>query len=146
MENYTIRHLEKKDYYSNYFPLLAQLSVCDQSQISHTDFYNFVDTLSENHQIMVIENAETHQIIAAGTALFENKVIHNMGTVCHIEDIVTDESYRGKGLGKIIINKFIGMAKEKHCYKIILDCSVHVKDFYEKCGFVEKNIQMCRAP
>ncbi|KAK7858846.1 glucosamine 6-phosphate n-acetyltransferase [Quercus suber] len=30
------------------------------------------------------------------------------------------------------------------CYKVILDCSLENKAFYEKCGFKQKEIQMVK--
>ena len=60
----------------------------------------------------------------------------------HIEDIVVDTKYRGMGLGKKIITHLTERAKELECYKIILDCAEKNTEFYQKCGFSIKGIQM----
>ena len=55
-----------------------------------------------------------------------------------IENVITDEHYRKKGIGKKIIEMAIKYGKENNCYKIILQSSTkrtEAHKFYEKCGF-----------
>jgi GNAT superfamily N-acetyltransferase len=55
-----------------------------------------------------------------------------------IENVITDEKYRKKGIGKKIIEMAIKHGKQNNCYKIILQSSFKRKEnhiFYEKCGF-----------
>ena len=55
-----------------------------------------------------------------------------------IENVITDEKYRKKGIGKKIIGMAIEYGKQNNCYKIILQSSFKRKEnhiFYEKCGF-----------
>ena len=82
------------------------------------------------------------KIIGAITALYERKLIHNGGVICHIEDFVVDEEYRGKDVGKALMNFVIQDAKKKKVYKIILDCDKKMQRYYEKYSFEYKNIQM----
>ena len=56
--------------------------------------------------------------------------------------MIVHSDFRGKGLGKILIDKCIGYAKLQKCYKIILDCSEQNCRFYENCGFTKKENQM----
>ncbi|KAL2639063.1 hypothetical protein AAZX31_06G154600 [Glycine max] len=72
----------------------------------------------------------------------EKKFLRNCSKVRHIEDIVVDSSIRGKHLGKRIINFLSDHARSMGCYKLILNCSVQNKTFYEKCGFLQKSVQM----
>ena len=60
----------------------------------------------------------------------------------HIEDIVVDSSYRGKNLGKRIIELLKSIAHVNDCYKVILDCADYNVPFYKKCGFSVKGCQM----
>ncbi|GKC96776.1 glucosamine 6-phosphate N-acetyltransferase, partial [Tanacetum coccineum] len=66
------------------------------------------------------------------------------GKAGHIEDVVVDSSARGMQLGKKVIGFLADHARSMGCYKVILDCSVGNKAFYEKCGFKEKEIQMVK--
>jgi GNAT superfamily N-acetyltransferase len=55
-----------------------------------------------------------------------------------IENVVTDPSYRKKGLGKGVVKMAVEQAKKEHCYKVILMSSVDREEahvFYEKIGF-----------
>jgi len=55
-----------------------------------------------------------------------------------IENVITDEKYRKKGIGKKVIKMAIEYGKQNNCYKIILQSSYKRKEnhiFYEKCGF-----------
>ncbi|RZC07820.1 Glucosamine 6-phosphate N-acetyltransferase, partial [Glycine soja] len=81
-------------------------------------------------------------IIATGSVLIEKKFLRNCSKVRHIEHIVVDSSIRGKHLGKRIINFLSDHARSMGCYKVILNCSVQNKTFYEKCGFLQKSVQM----
>jgi glucosamine-phosphate N-acetyltransferase len=98
--------------------------------------------LHQNHQILVIQDNETNKIIGSITILVENKLIHDIGKVCHVEDLVIDHAYRGKGLRKILINTCINISKNMGCYKTILNCSPTNILFYEKCNFKQMNAQM----
>ena len=62
--------------------------------------------------------------------------------VMHVEDVVVQKSKRGKNVGKQLIQFLIDLAKRRNCYKIILNCDETVKKFYEKCGFLNKNLEM----
>lgn len=137
---FKIEHLSSEHYNSNYFHLLKQLTAIDPEKITKTAFDEFINHLSNNHIVKIIKDEESKKIVGTITILIENKVIHNFGKVGHIEDVVVDESMRGFGLGK----KLIEIAKEEcsECYKIILDCSDENVKFYEKCGFELKGNEM----
>ena len=90
-----LRKLESNDYDSNYFQVLSQLSFIDNKSITLDQWNQFISQLNNNHQIYVLVDS-SNNIIASGTLLIENKIIHNMGKVAHIEDIVADNNFRGK--------------------------------------------------
>lgn len=55
-----------------------------------------------------------------------------------IENVITDENYRRKGIGRKIINAGLRFAKDKNCYKVVLLSSIKRKEsheFYESIGF-----------
>lgn len=55
--------------------------------------------------------------------------------MAQIEDIFVDEEHRRKGVATEITKKLIEIAKDKQCYKIILDCREHALKLYSKLGF-----------
>ena len=140
--SFSFRKISPLDYNRGYLQLMAQLSIVNPQNISYQQFHNFIYSLGYNHQIVVIEEINSNKIVGSITMIFEQKLIHDLGMVCHIEDVVTDKEFRGNGLGKALINFAIKVAKEKCCYKIILDCNEDNSKFYEKCGFHQKEKQM----
>jgi len=136
------RNLKTEDYNTNYLDLLAQLTEVNPEKIDFNSFSNFVNNLNYDHRIIVIEI--NNNIVASGTLLIENKIIHGLSKVGHIEDIVVDKKLRGVGLGKDIINYLSDLANLDKCYKVILNCKESNSGFYEKCGFEKKEVEMVK--
>lgn len=93
-------------------------------------------------QFIFVDIDESMTIRGTITALLEKKIIHQGGVVCHIEDLVVHEKHRSQHIGSDLIQHVIDFAKEKGCYKIILNCNDEVESFYEKLGFQSKNKEM----
>lgn len=81
-------------------------------------------------------------IVGCSTIMIEDKIIHEGGKVGHIEDVVVNNDYRGKGIGKLLINHCVDIGRKIGCYKIILDCDKDNTRFYEKCGFKPHGVCM----
>jgi len=55
-----------------------------------------------------------------------------------IENVITDNDYRRKGIGKKVIQNAVQYAKENNCYKVVLLSSAKRTEshrFYESIGF-----------
>ena len=117
--------------------LLNQLTIVgdpSEDQINKNIYNNiYVAYLIDNN---------VEKLIGCITLFIEDKIIHNGGKVGHIEDVVIDEKYRGKGIGKILIDYVISIAKDAKCYKVILDCDEENVGFYQKSGFKTKGVCM----
>ena len=96
---------------------------------------------SDIQKTVVVVN-DHDRIIATGSILIEPKFIRGGMPCAHIEDIVVDNSVRGGNVGKKLINHLVQHAKDRGCYKVILDCSEHNIGFYNKCGFDKGGQQM----
>lgn len=143
---YKIRRLEIKDKSNGFIELLRQLTVCDSvSDQEFEDRFRELASEGDDHVICVIEDENnSEKIIATGCVFIEKKFLRNCGKVGHIEDVVVDANARGLQLGKRIIEFLTDHAHSMGCYKVILDCSVENRAFYEKCGFKQKEIQMVK--
>ena len=56
----------------------------------------------------------------------------------YIDDLCVDEGQRGNGVGKVIYDAVVRLAKEQGCYNVTLNvwcCNESAMTFYEKCGF-----------
>ena len=59
-------------------------------------------------------------------------------SACFVENVVTDKDHRGQGLGKKIMERAIAFARERDCYKVILESASFRKEahqFYKNLGF-----------
>ena len=81
-------------------------------------------------------------IVASGTCFLEPKIIHNFMNVGHIEDIVVDANFRGKGIVHNILNHLKNYAVSNNCYKVILDCDQELVKVYSKSCYIQKGVQM----
>jgi glucosamine-phosphate N-acetyltransferase len=163
MNNYITRPILSSDYSSQYLSLLEQDFTISPNTISLDEFTNYVNKLHDYHQIFVIDTSPymadcktcevtynnnqndtkvSRTIIGSVTIFIETKIIHNFGKVAHVEDVIVDNTYHGKGLGKMLVQKCIDYAQKHDCYKIILNCSDENIPFYEKCGFSKKENEM----
>ena len=96
---------------------------------------------NNNHNIFLyLDNS--NNILGALTLLTEQKFIHNGKCVAHIEDFVVKKECRSQNIGKDLMNYAINYAKQKNCYKIILDTNTKLVNYYSKYGFVNKGIYM----
>ena len=137
---HVIRPLSYIDYHNQYIELLQHCFTIEPSEISIKSFTDFVGSLNKNHQVFVVEKESL--VIGSITVLIEQKIIHSMGKVAHIEDLITHESYRGQHIATTLIEHAKEYSKRNDCYKIILNCDAALEVFYERNGFTKKGTQM----
>lgn len=127
-----------------YFWLLSELT--KTIYIETSLFVKNIEKISKMGSIIIgyigNPNDDNFELIASGTIIIEPKIIREGKNVGHIEDIVVSKIVRGKGIAQVILNMLKNYAREKNCYKVILDCENDVKDVYIKNGFNVKGIQM----
>lgn len=88
------------------------------------------------------KETDKHMIVASGTIIYEPKLTHGGRNIGHIEDIVVHPEHRKEGIASTILSILSEFAKEKDCYKIILDCKPQLISVYRKSGFQNNGIQM----
>ena len=93
-----------------------------------------------NHIIHVA--TDDKKIVGSTTLFIEQKFIHGGGLVGHIEDVVVRKDYEGQGIGMKLVISLLDVAKQKKCYKTILNCEDSLKMFYEKIGFKKTTNEM----
>lgn len=138
-----IRELQSEDFNKGYLDLVCQLS--DTIPHKSNDFFDSImNTIINNnkHHIYVVEDTITQKVIATVTLLVEPKFIHNGMNVGHIEDVVVAKTHRNHRLGTVLLRYVNTWMRDFNCYKFILDCDQCLEEFYNKNGYVKKNIQM----
>ena len=71
------------------------------------------------------------------------KIIDKNSKKLDVDQLVIKENYRGKGLGKILIEESKNIAIKNHCSRIELNCWIFNKnalDMYEHIGFDKQRI------
>ncbi|XP_032662626.1 probable glucosamine 6-phosphate N-acetyltransferase isoform X1 [Odontomachus brunneus] len=131
-----IRPLKSTDHEKGYLVLLSQLTDVGNN-ITKDQFLNrfFSIKAAGGYYIVVIEDIYTGKIIGCATLLVEQKFIHNCGLRGRLEDVVVDNNYRGKSLGKLVVTIIVQLSRYFHCYKLSLDCTDRLVPFYENIGF-----------
>jgi glucosamine-phosphate N-acetyltransferase len=138
MEDYIVSVLVESDYDNGYLELMQDFSNY-KKDISREAFEQYV-TNCRDRRIIVIRNAD-QKIIGAGT-IFKIDKLHN-NPIGQIEDVMIAEQYRGKGLGKLIVNNLTQIGLDDFlCYKVILNCLDKNIGFYDKCDFETTGVQM----
>lgn len=67
------------------------------------------------------------------------RILTDYFTLAYIFDVIICESYRGKSLGKRLMNHIIHHEKLKNVTKIELACRETMIPFYQQFGFLETN-------
>ena len=134
-----VRKAEEKD-------LLPLLSVLQQLKPKNKD-YPVGDLEKLKGILRDINNDKNYylkvcevdgKIAGTATLLVQMDLAHGGKPYGHIENVVTDQAYRGKGIGQLLVENLITEAKNSGCYKVILDCSRDITGFYSKMGFEER--------
>lgn len=130
-----IRPLRSTDYEKGFLVLLSQLT--DVGNVTKEQFLNRFYSMKTagGYYVVVIEDTNSGKVIACATLVVEQKFIHNCSLRGRLEDVVVNNNYRGKSLGKLVVTIIMQLARYFHCYKLSLDCTDRLVPFYENIGF-----------
>jgi glucosamine-phosphate N-acetyltransferase len=136
--------LFKEKIFLSYYKLIKQLS-----DTINYDINKFLINLNKINNCGIIfvgclnlPSSDQFIIVASGTCFLEPKIIHNFMNVGHIEDIVVDSNFRGKGIVHNILNHLKNYAVSNNCYKVSLDCNLDLVKVYSKSEYTQKGVQM----
>lgn len=105
---------------------------------STRQWWNILD--DKNIHYFVAE--EYGEVVGAASLITINKLIRGGNRVGIIEDVAVSKYAGSRGIGSMLIERLKELAIEKGCYKTILNCSEENVEFYKKCGFYQKEVQM----
>ena len=133
MSEIIIREIEEDDLENGFLETLDFLR--NASDLDKNKANEILKKIKQNSNHIIHVAVDDNKIVGSTTLFIEQKFIHDGGFVGHIEDVVVRKDYEGKGIGIKLVMSMLERAKEKNCYKTILDCKDDVKQFYEKIGF-----------
>eukprot|EP00758_Cryptobia_borreli_P002324 Tbor_TRINITY_DN2945_c0_g1::TRINITY_DN2945_c0_g1_i2::g.1166::m.1166/K00621/GNPNAT1, GNA1; glucosamine-phosphate N-acetyltransferase len=151
MDEITTRELQETDNIGQFLELLSVLTIV--SDLTTEQFKSIISERKKQGIITLIALApksndvedngkNEHVIVGTMSLVCERKFIRGGATVGHIEDVVVCPAFQGKGIASKMYNRLEAVARERGCYKLILDCVDDKVGFYQKLGFERKEIQM----
>lgn len=126
-----IRELAKSDYNQVIELWTKSLSNKFDNEIN-------IEHISDPSSITLV-SVDNNTITGVASLYIIKKLTRTLGL---IEDVAVNENYRGKGIGKKLVEKLIGIAVDKKCDKTVLNSSEQNSEFYKKIGFEINEIQM----
>ena len=128
--------IAKKEHLPMILELYKQL-IPEESPIDIISANNIWEEIERN-KIRYFVAMDGNRIVSSCYLAIIPNLTRNGKSNGFIENVITDEKYRKKGIGKKVIEMAIAYGKQNNCYKIILQSSYKRKEshaFYEKCGF-----------
>lgn len=90
----------------------------------------------KEHHIIIAE--EEGKIVSSCVCVIIPNLTHNQRPYAFIENVITDKSYRNKGLATACLNYAKEMAINENCYKLMLltgSKKESTLNFYERAGY-----------
>ena len=140
MSELIIRKIIESDLKNGFLESLDNLR--QTSNLEQNSVKNILKRILENENHIIHVAELDGKIVGSTTLLIEQKFIHEGGFVGHIEDVVVNKKFEGQGIGMKLVLSLLDVAKEKKCYKTILNCEDKLIPFYEKIGFKQKSTEM----
>ena len=140
MSEIEIREIEEDDLEKGFLETLDFLR--NTSDLDKNKAKEILKKIKQNPNHIIHVAIENKKIVGSTTLLIEQKFIHGGGLVGHIEDVVVRKDYEGQGIGMKLVISLLNVAKQKKCYKTILNCEDSLKQFYEKIGFKKATNEM----
>lgn len=94
--------------------------------------------IAENPSIKYFGAVENGKVVSTCFCAIIPNLTRLGGAIGFIENVVTDKDFRKQGLGKKVMDKAIEFAREKNCYKVILESGAwrtEAHQFYRNLGF-----------
>jgi len=126
----------------DFLDTLTALRATDLTVEEARDLWNVEMTSLGRTPIYIYVAIQNGKVIGTATLVIERKFIRRGGLCGHIEDVAVHPDHQGQGVGKLLVERLISLAKFRGCYKVILDCSKELIPFYGRFGFKESERHM----
>jgi ribosomal protein S18 acetylase RimI-like enzyme len=120
--------------------LVKQLS----PELTHADYTKYIQQMVKHGYFQLVMKDE-EKIVAVSGIWIATKLY--CGKYLEMDNVVVDEGYRSAGLGKILYEKCVEIAKENNCNVIMLDAykeNVRAHEFYEAKGFIKRGFHFIK--
>lgn len=94
--------------------------------------------IMENPDIRYFGAVDRGRVVSTCYAVYIPNLTRGNRGICFIENVVTDQAYRNKGLASRVLDMAVEFAKSRRCYKAILQSGkarTGAHRLYERKGF-----------
>lgn len=94
--------------------------------------------IEDNANVRYFGAVDGGRVVSTCYAVYIPNLTRRNRGICFIENVVTDKAYRNRGLASRVLDMAIDFAKERHCYKVILQSGrdrTQAHRLYEAKGF-----------
>ncbi|MDD4813777.1 MAG: GNAT family N-acetyltransferase [Bacteroidales bacterium] len=130
---FPIRPLEKRDYPQ----LLSLFMEFSAFQKKADEMKNSVESMEEESDLLNAFVVETDSGQIIGYATYFYAYFTWSGKSLYMDDLYVKPDFRGKGLGKKLLNSIIDLAKQEKCKKIhwqVARWNANAIEFYQNLG------------
>lgn len=110
----------------------------DDFECSFDQYEKVWTQIDANANIQYFGAVDDGRVVSTCYAVYIPNLTRGGRGICFIENVVTDQDHRGLGLASRVIDMAIAFAKDRHCYKVILQSGksrTEAHRFYENKGF-----------
>jgi len=110
----------------------------DDHVCSNEQYEKVWKEIEKNENIRYFGAIDEGRTVSTCYAVYIPNLSRGSRGICFIENVVTDKDYRKLGLASQVLEMAIAFAKERHCYKVILQSGMSRTEahrFYEHIGF-----------
>lgn len=126
------RQIEPKDY-DNFLKLISSFR---PTYFTKEEFISYISRIPRGKEIIVME--VDSKLVATVTVIYEEKLIFDISTTVHVEDVCVLPDERKNGYGSMILQKVIERARRRGCRKLTLSAADDVSPFYTVNGFEQR--------
>lgn len=135
--NVVIRTLQAADLANGYFETVSNLK---PSAMPHDAGALLARMKSQDVEIFVA--LLDSQVVGAASVLIEQKLLAGGVRCAHVEDVATRTGFERRGIGRAVVDAAIAYARQRGCYKVVLDSGSENVAFYERLGFTCRGREM----
>lgn len=93
------------------------------------------------YKLLVVEERES--IVGTCSLIVLDNLGHQGARLAVVESVIVERNHRGQGIGKLMMDHVMELAREEKCYKLMLSSNkkrVPAHEFYRKLGFKQHGI------
>jgi (aminoalkyl)phosphonate N-acetyltransferase len=91
--------------------------------------------------------AEQEFVVIGFISLHVQRILHHSNRTGEIQELIIDENHRGKGIGKVLMEKVELLAKELNLEEVELTTRIHrtdAQEFYKSLGYTNSHLKFVK--